>query len=248
MEILSIIFCVITILMLSALGISIIKNDDKNTANREKRYILLYLFSFITLMVSSIFSTLKLNTISIILFILFVALIILATLNYYKWIKKTESRHTKPLLPKKLKKNLKVIKDTTDGYTYKIKTELNCCDNEFEIKIIKDDKLEIVYCICSKCKKEYEIFNSELDGYKLTRDNDIKIISNNYENKRCSKCDNELFSIEINYEYIESLDEIKELKKVGIKDTTNLFTSMQMNASCTKCNNKEKEITKYEYK
>ena len=80
MKIISIILCVLTIIMLGALAFSIIKNNDSLTSNKEKRYILIYIFSFITLMISSIFSTLGMNVISVILFVVFILLAIVATI------------------------------------------------------------------------------------------------------------------------------------------------------------------------
>ena len=99
MKIISIILCILTIIMLGALAFSIIKNNDALTSNKEKRYILIYIFSFITLMISSIFSTLGKSVISVILFVVFILLAILATIILLQCRKINENKHTKPLVP-----------------------------------------------------------------------------------------------------------------------------------------------------
>ena len=47
-------------------------------------------------------------------------------------------------------------------------------------------------------------------------------------------------------DYID--DDIDEIKKLGVADTTNIFTSMKMNLICKDCNKKEKDFIDYEYK
>lgn len=238
MKVVSIIFCILTIIMLVALAISIIKNEEKTTTNKEKRYMLLYLSSFIILMISSIISTLGNNTLSIILFIVFVLLMSLATLNYFKYKKGLSRKHKKPLIPKKLKNNLKVIKEDNDTYTYTVKTNLVCCDDDsFEIKSIKEKDLTIIHCICNKCQKEYEVYNSELDGYKLKEDDSVKIIKKDFKTKKCSKCKKESHKVEIIYEY---LNYIQDNKPIITNDPSNLYSNIKINLTCTECNKKEK--------
>lgn len=249
MKIISIILCVLTIIMLGALAFSIIKNNDSLTSNKEKRYILIYIFSFITLMISSIFSTLGMNVISVILFVVFILLAIVATIILLQCRKINEKKHTKPLVPKKLKNNLEVIKDSTDGYTYKVQTKLTCCDDIFEVHTIKDGNTNIVRCVCDKCQKEYEVYNSELDGYKIYETSDLKIIKNDSSVQECSKCSVKKYNVEITYGYMDYIDDdIDEIKKLGVTDTTNIFTSMKMNLICKDCNKKEKDLIDYEYK
>lgn len=249
MKVISIILCILTIIMLGALAFSIIKNNDSLASNKEKRYILIYIFSFMVLMVSSVFSTLGKNLISIILFALFILLAIFATILLLQCKKNNEKKHTKPLVPQKLKKNLKVLKDSTDGYTYKVQTKLTCCDDVFQVQTIKDEEINIVRCICDKCKNEYEIFNSELDGYKVYEQNDLKILKNDSSIKECSKCKGKKYNVEITYGYMDYIDDdINEIKKLGVKDTTNIFTSMKTNLICKECNKKETGTVDYEYK
>ena len=247
MKVLTIIFCILTIIMLIALSISIIKNDDNSSSNKEKRYTLIYIFSFIILMISSIFSTLELNTIAIILFILFIILLVLATILYLKN-KKTLNAKKQTLIPNKLKDNLEVLKETRDGYSYNVKTKLVCCDNsDFKISEIKTQDTNIIHCTCNKCNKEYEIYNSELDGYNLSQDNEVKIIKDEYKEHKCL-CKKNSYDVEINYEYIDDTDEIKDIKKLGITDLTNIYTSIKVNLKCNNCNKKEKEYLKNEFK
>ena len=176
MKAVTIIFCILTIIMLTALSISILNNDDKTTSNREKRYILLYILSFIFLMISSILTTLEINIIAIPVFVIFLILISLATISYFS-LKKSLNSKSKKLIPNKLKNNLDILKEDRDGYTYKVKTNLVCCDsNDFKLENIKGKDLTIIHCTCNKCNTEYEVFNSELDGYNLDSDNNIKII------------------------------------------------------------------------
>lgn len=247
MKVLTIIFCILTIIMLIALSISIIKNDDGTSSNKEKRYTLLYIFSFIILMISSIFSTLEINVLSIILFILFLILLALATLNYFGF-KKNINTKKQTLIPNKLKDNLKILKEDRDGYSYNVTAKLTCCDSSnFKVKQIKTKDTTIIHCICNKCNKEYEIYNSELDGYNLQRDNEVKIIKEEYKEHKC-KCKNNSYNVEINYEYIDDIEEIKEIKKLGISDLTNIYTSIKVNLKCNKCTKKEKEYLKNEFK
>jgi hypothetical protein len=152
------------------------------------------------------------------------------------------------LIPNKLKDNLKIIKEDRDGYTYKVKTKLVCCDsNNFKVEQIKSKDTNIIHCICNKCNKEYEIYNSEIDGYNLERDNEVKIIKENFKEHNCI-CKENSYEVEINYEYIDDIDEIKEIKKLGISDLTNIYTSIKVNLKCNKCNKKEKDYFKNETK
>lgn len=244
MKVLTIIFCILTIIMLIALSTTIIKNDDKTSSNKEKRYTLIYILSFIVLMLSSIFSTLEINIISIILFILFLVLLIIATLIYFNN-KKTLNSKKKTLVPTRLKKILKVLKEERDGYTYKVKVTLNCCNsNDFKINQIKTKDTSIINCTCNKCNTKYELYNSELDGYNLDRDNDVKIIKEEFKEHKC-KCNNNSYNVEINYEY---LDDFEDIKKLGISDTSNLYTSIKVDLKCNECNKKEKDYIKNEFK
>lgn len=238
MKVVSIIFCILTIIMLVALAISIIKNEEKTTTNKEKRYMLLYLISFIILMVSSIVSTLGNNVLSIILFIVFLLLMSLATLCYLKLKKGLSRKNKKPLLPKKLKNNLKVIKEDNDTYSYTVKTNLICCDeSDFEVKSIKDKDITIIHCICNKCQTEYEVYNSELDGYKLKEDNSVKILKKEFKTKKCSKCKKEHHKVEVIYEY---LNYIQDNKPVVMTDPSNMYSNIKINLTCLECNKKEK--------
>lgn len=247
MKAVTIIFCILTIIMLTALSISILNNDDKTTSNKEKRYILLYILSFIFLMISSILSTLEINIIAIIVFIIFLVSILLATINYFSF-KKALNNKSKKIIPNKLKNKLTILKEDRDGYTYKVKTNLICCDsNDFKIKAIKNNDLTIIHCICNKCNNEYEVFNSELDGYNLEVNNEIKIIKEESKEHKC-KCKKSSYKVEIDYEYIDSIEDIKELKKLGINDLTNIYTSIKINLTCNNCNKKEKDYIKHEFK
>lgn len=238
MKVVTIIFCILTIIMLVALAISIVKNEEKATTNKEKRYMLLYLTSFIILMISSISSTLGNNVLSIILFIIFILLIFLATFTYFKFKKGLSRKNKKPLLPKKLKNNLKVIKEENDTYTYTVKTNLTCCDeSNFKVESIKDKDLTIIHCTCNKCKTEYEVYNSELDGYKLKEDNSVKIIKKEFKQKKCSKCKKDNYKVEIVYEY---LNYIQDNKPVIMTDPSNMYSNIKINLNCLECNKKEK--------
>lgn len=244
MKVLTIIFCILTIIMLIALSTSIIKSEDKTSSNKEKRYTLIYIFSFIILMLSSIFSTLEINVISIILFILFLVLLIIATLIYFNN-KKILNSKKKTLVPTRLKKILKVLKEERDGYTYKVKATLNCCDsNNFKITQIKSKDTNIIHCTCNKCNTEYELYNSELDGYNLDRDNNVIIIKEEFKDHKC-KCNSNSYNVEINYEY---LDDFEDIKKLGISDVSNLYTSIKVDLKCNECNKKEKDYIKNEFK
>lgn len=247
MKAITIIFCILTIIMLIALAISIINNDDKTTTNKEKRYTLTYIISFIFLMLSSITFTLKLDIIGIILFLIFFILVIIATLLFISTKKHLNSKK-QTIIPNKLKDNLTIIKESRDGYTYDVKTTLNCCNtNDFKVEEIKKDKLTIIRCTCNKCNTNYEVFNSETDGYNLEINNDVTIIKDSYKDHKC-KCKKNTYKVEINYEYIDDLEEIKELKKLGINDLSNLYTSLKINLSCNDCNKKEKDYYKNEFK
>lgn len=247
MKVITIIFCILTITMLIALSISIVKSEDNSSSNKEKRYTLLYIFSFIILMLSSIFSTLEINILSIVLFILFLVLLSFATIVYIR-LKKSLNKKKQTLIPNKLKSNLKVLKEDRDGYTYKVKTNLTCCDsNNFKVEQIKTKDTTIIRCTCNKCNTKYEVYNSELDGYNLNQDNEVKIIKEEFENHKC-KCKENSYEVEINYEYIDDIDEIKEIKKIGISDLTNIYTSIKINLKCNKCNKKEKDYLKNEFK
>lgn len=94
MKIVSIIFCILTIIMLILLSVSIIKNDDKITTNKEKRSILLCLLSFIILMIASITSTLGMNILAIVLFVLFIIVLAISAMNHFACnnIKKVKSK------------------------------------------------------------------------------------------------------------------------------------------------------------
>ena len=248
MKIISIIFCVLTIIMLTALMITIIKTEDKTTSNKEKKYILLYIISFIILMISSIILTLENNILGIILFIIFLVVLTIATINYILY-KKSLNSKIKTIVPNKLKDNLVILKEERDGYTYKVKTNLSCCnDNDFKVEQINSKDINIVHCTCNKCQTIYEVYNSELDGYNLSSNNDVKIIKEKFKSHSCPKCHNNSYKVEINYEYLDNLEDIKELKKLGIKDLSNTYINIKMNLTCNKCNKKEKEYINYEHK
>ena len=247
MKALTIIFCILTIIMLILLSISIIKNDDTISSNKEKKYTLIYIFSFIILMISSIFSTLKMNILSLIFFILFLILLSLATIVYFK-LKKSLNNKKQTLMPNKLKNNLEIIKEERDGYTYKINTKLTCCkSNDFKIEQIKSKDVTIIYCTCNNCNNKYEIYNSELDGYDFKRDTKVKILKKEKDEHIC-KCQNNSYQVELKYEYIDNLEELKEIKNMGISDISNIYTSIKINTKCNKCNKKEKDNFKYETK
>ena len=247
MKVLSIILCTLTIIMLIALSITIIKNNDENISNKEKKYMLLFITSFILLMISSILSTLGNNILAIIVFILFIVVIVLASITYFTHKKKINSQK-KQTVPKKLEDNLLVLKESNDGYIYKVTTKLTCCnDNLFSIKYRKDKDITILKCKCTECDKEYEVFNSEIDGYKLSDDNEVKIIKTKYKEQQCKKCESDTYEVEIIYDYLENDNEtIKELKDLGIKDLTNIYTKIKVNLLCKKCNKKEKGFINYE--
>ena len=244
MKILTITLSVLTIILLVALIVSIVKNEKKSI-NNEKKYTLLYIISIIFLMISNIMSTLINFKIAMIFFIIFLILLIIATINYIK-IKNKLSSQNKHIVPNRLKKNLKIIKEDRDGYFYKAKVELECCGtNDFKIQQLKSKELNIVQCICNKCNKKYEIYNSETDGYILVNNDNIKIIKEKYMEYKCSKCNNNLYKIEINYEYE---DEIEEFNNIDFLDITNIYSSIKVNIICNKCNKKERGYINHEFK
>jgi hypothetical protein len=75
----------------------------------------------------------------------------------------------------------------------------------------------------------------------------LEMIKEEFENHKC-KCKENSYEVEINYEYIDDIDEIKEIKKIGISDLTNIYTSIKINLKCNKCNKKEKDYLKNEFK
>ena len=247
MKVVTIIFCILTIIMLVALAISIINHDDKSTSNKEKRYTLIYITSFIFLMISSITFTLKLDVIGLIFFIIFILLVALATVIFIS-VRKSLNSKKKTLVPNKLKDNLTVVKDSRDGYTYNVKAKLTCCNcSDFKVEEIRKDKLIIINCICNKCNTKYEVFNSELDGYNLQNNDDVKIINDSFKEHKCVFKMNS-YKLDIKYEYIDEMEEIKELKKIGINDLSNIYTSIKISLSCNECDKKEKEYLKNEFK
>lgn len=141
------------------------------------------------------------------------------------------------IFPENVRNNIINMKERKNNiYT----CDLVCCgQNSFEIYSTYKDSEDIV-CIakCPKCLKEYEIYNSLIQGY----DNciDVKRINKNIKlnSFRCKKCKENNCNVHLKYEY----PPIDELKEDNIEPISNAFSWIWISFECTLCGKKYKNF------
>lgn len=166
--------------------------------------------------------------------------------------------------PEKLKENLIIFKEISDGYYYSPTYRLTCCKkNSFKfmvngnskksilggITLVSKDEGLCIKCSCLECNKEYEVFNSTKDGYDGYVCND-KIVDFELEEFKCNKCHESDFDVEITYEYADDKEQISEikdyLKEDNKDDFTNTYFGIVISIKCNKCGKEYKRIVEYE--
>lgn len=261
-----IIFYILILITLSIISLLIFLNKKYNKS--IKRKMLYCLISFIIVTISAILLEIPSipNIISIIILLssfIFLYLLYKET----KSINKIQGNKEIPLIPYRLKDNLKTLSQSSNNYIYTSKNRLLCCEkssfklkfngklehnilNNYHIKPNKDNYLSID-CICNKCKKEIELYNSVKEGYKVifnTEEPEYKY--DNLENFVCKKCTSNNFKVIVSYNYFDNPDEVKSIlslmKKMNKDDYTKTYTKIKLTVICNKCGKKHKNIIKHE--
>ena len=113
-----------------------------------------------------------------------------------------------------------------------------CCCNQFNFKVyhVSNDRETFCYsAVCPVCGKEVRLYHSKLDGYGncLEKNDDIEFIK---EKKQMTcKCENELYHIELSFEYPADLEE-SGLSRLLIP---NAYTWIWMRLKCKSCHKKK---------
>lgn len=195
---------------------------------------------------------------------------ILFSVNLTKSNKKYEldyakrKRNKERFKPSRLKENLLVLEERGNSYYFKAKYQLHCSNHSSftlkvhanleksifgEINLVSKENGVGIFCICNECGKEFEIFNSTKDGYDgyLCTDKQIDFEKEEFH---CIKCNQNDFTIEIEYSYDNDKEVLKEIKET-MEDTkkgdvTNTFSWISITIKCNHCGKVYKHVFDYE--